>query len=167
MTPWATTVISLLVLVVAFMQWRTAHQKTVMDLFDRRMKVLLDFTEALDLYLSSDGNLSGTNVRRRLEKIQSDSQFLFGAEISLFIGEVSAKTLDRDAIRNKMNRETTIDAKSELSYHLYPLEHYCHVAKIELARLMRPYVLMDHKRVRTFSEWFHDADERRRSYGDA
>jgi hypothetical protein len=34
-----TTAVSILVLLVAYSQWRTANQRVVLDLFDRRLKV--------------------------------------------------------------------------------------------------------------------------------
>lgn len=168
MNAWATTIISGLVLVVAFMQWRTAHQKTVMELFERRMKVLTDFTNVVGDYLVSDGNLAGLNARRKLDAVKADARFLFGPEVEEFIDETVLKIEKRDELRRKIRRASpsAIDVLTALSYELQPVETECHIAKLKLSEVMRPYVLMDQKRARTPFDWFHERNRVRLSYAD-
>lgn len=88
MNAWATTIISGLVLVVAFMQWRTAHQKVMLDLFSRRIKIFDDVNEGVSTYLLDLGTMSDSNARAKIYAAWRESKFVFGEDVSFHINSV-------------------------------------------------------------------------------
>lgn len=86
MSIWATTIISGLVLIVAFMQWRTGHQKVVLDLFDRRIAV---YNKAQDFYLAivRHGIHQEPVDVGKFHYVRNEAAFLFGAEIKKVLEE--------------------------------------------------------------------------------
>src|SRR5260370_19959215 len=56
----AAPAIALLAIVIAILQWRTAHQKVVLDLFERRMKVYSEIRAVIASIVSS-GKLPNEN----------------------------------------------------------------------------------------------------------
>jgi hypothetical protein len=69
---------------IAYAQWRTAHQRLILDLFDRRSKVYADIEGALhdltnELFNEGDFRLKAWG---RLGRAERDARFLFGDEVS-------------------------------------------------------------------------------------
>jgi hypothetical protein len=64
--------------VIGFMQWRTAHQRSVLDLFEKRFEVYSSIREIVGEVIreGSVPNLRAFNFARAAEK----AQFLFGSE---------------------------------------------------------------------------------------
>jgi hypothetical protein len=65
---------------IAYFQWRTAHQRVVLDLFDRRLQIFEDVEAAVkDVFAS-------TNVTNEtfflLVKANGKARFLFGKEVN-------------------------------------------------------------------------------------
>lgn len=158
MSGYATTLISALVLIVAFMQWRTAHQKVVLDLFERRLALIEAAREAAKLVVIENG---GDFVPAH--KIAVDaairSRFLFGPEIVKLLVE----------FQGDVYRATEFGSITEITSDKERIE----IAKTSARRLLSDintmaerYLRMDQKIVRTPHQWFHDRNQIRLSYGD-
>jgi len=66
MNAWTTTIISGLVFVVTFMQWRTAHTRILLDLFDKRSVAYNGVVDSmLSTFMSGDMVVADTSFPRR------------------------------------------------------------------------------------------------------
>ncbi|MBB2832304.1 UNVERIFIED_ORG: hypothetical protein GGD51_002433 [Rhizobium esperanzae] len=61
-----TPTIAVIAIIIAYMQWRTAHQKTVLDLFDRRMAVYDKLRQSMRM-INTAGKVSDESDRLFLE----------------------------------------------------------------------------------------------------
>jgi hypothetical protein len=138
----ATPAIAVLAIVIAVFQWRTAHQRAVLDLFDRRMQVYEAISDAIS-EIMREGNAT-TNAIVSFDQAAVRAPFLFGNEVDLFLqqtrkrmialryAEVKTKS-DNDEIRG---RAADLAAK-----HLMDLTGFYK----EFADRVRPYVKMHQK----------------------
>jgi len=94
MPPWveyskalATPAIALLAIVVAIMQWRTAHQRVVLDLFERRMKVYSEIRAVIGSIIGS-GKLANEKYFEFMRAIDG-AKFLFGREVNRYLKQLN------------------------------------------------------------------------------
>src|SRR4051794_6031327 len=86
----ATPVIAVLAIVIGVMQWRTAHQRAVLDLFDKRWTVLNELRDAI-FTMMQEGRASRES--RRLYGIARDrAAFLFGPEVTVYLKSIHDAT---------------------------------------------------------------------------
>jgi hypothetical protein len=83
----ATPAIALLAIVVAVLQWRTAHQKVVLDLFERRMKVYSEIRAVIASIVSS-GKLPNEKHFEFMRAIDG-AKFLFGRKVNDYLSELN------------------------------------------------------------------------------
>jgi len=76
----AVPVIALLAAVIGYFQWRTAQQKVVLDLFDRRMATYTALREVVAKVMASSSAATSENSFKFLEA-RDRAQFLFGPEV--------------------------------------------------------------------------------------
>ncbi|MGO6724950.1 hypothetical protein ACCS51_28770 [Rhizobium ruizarguesonis] len=76
-----TPAVAIAVAVIGFLQWRTAHQKVVLDLFDRRWKAAEAIIQSLKPILR-DGRVRQSNDVLIIYNAMSDAQFLFGKDVN-------------------------------------------------------------------------------------
>ncbi|KRB61385.1 hypothetical protein ASE04_21200 [Rhizobium sp. Root708] len=153
-----TPVVAVAVAVIAFLQWRTAHQKVVLDLFEKRLSVFTQAREAVHRVMI-DGKADHVAHREILEALDG-STFIFGSDVREYLHEL-ANTF---ALLNAKNAEMEIDARAA------PERRAAFDKIIAFYRrapeLLSPYMRMDQKRVRTPREWFEDRNRIRLSYAD-
>ncbi|QYM72455.1 hypothetical protein K1X45_13390 [Pseudochrobactrum sp. Wa41.01b-1] len=152
---------------VAFLQWRTAHQKVMLDLFDRRIQVYEEVNAAVIYAITEHGKFVSFNATRRLSKSWGDSRFLFGKEVSdailVVIDDVAKYGHNlRHLERNNINP----DQKYKTAEIIEELEKKLEEFREPFTALCLPYIHMNQKRVRTPGEWFHDKNSERLSYAD-
>lgn len=164
MSAWATTVISGLVLVVAFMQWRTAHQKVVLDLFDRRINI---YNRTRDLYraIYQKGVSLELIEIMSFHQVRGEATFLFGRDVRDFLKRFHEQAID---MAGKYDGSLVAEPEEK---RLYIKESHAHLKEIiklsdELEIVFAPYMRMDQKRVRTPAEWFEDSNRIRLSHAD-
>lgn len=142
MNGWATTVISGLVLVVAYMQWRTAHQKVMLDLFERRLQVFKDVREiasrGADRSTFSDPGLPNDVI--------AHARYIFGPEVLAIISDIYNHCTARDI-------GTLQPGALDRDYQRFLVA-------------IDPYLRMDQRKVRTPAEWLKDKNAKRLSYAD-
>lgn len=81
-----TFVVSVLVLAVSYSQWRTANQKVVIELFDRR-KGLYSKLEAPIVQIIRHGAATHEDYQNFVSA-KFEAQFLFGKEIAAYLSRV-------------------------------------------------------------------------------
>jgi hypothetical protein len=84
----AAPAIALLAIVVAVMQWRTAHQKAVLDLFERRMKVYSEIRAVIASTICS-GKLPNERHFEFMRAIDG-AKFLFGSKVNCYLEELNS-----------------------------------------------------------------------------
>lgn len=155
--------IALAVGVIAFLQWRTAHQKVVLDVFDRRLSVF-DDTMKFRQEVSHQGFKIDMETVVAFHTVRRRARFLFGDDVNAvlqkwhehlieFSTSITMIELDEDA-RQEHAPKATAAYKASAG-----LQH-------QINEVFIPYMRMDQKRVRTPFEWMRDRNELRKSYGD-
>jgi len=138
-----TVILGAIAVYIAFAQWRTAHQKVVIDLFDRRMRVYEAVNNAIEGALTSSGVT--TQDIAAMDKASLDATFLFGGEVKeliqasrkrlrelMDIGEQLKTEPDREKVRRLTARESEV---------IMPLFHLTS----DLTALCEPYMKIDEK----------------------
>jgi hypothetical protein len=83
----ATPAIALLAIIIAVLQWRTAHHKAVLDLFERRMKVYSEIRAVIGSTVSS-GKLPNEKHFEFMQAIDG-AKFLFGRRVNDYLSELN------------------------------------------------------------------------------
>jgi hypothetical protein len=99
----STPAIALLAAVIGVLQWRTAHQRAVLDLFDRRMQNY-DALNAAIAEIMREGTASFESVVA-FSRAADRARFLFGKDVSPYLQQT------RDLIVNL--RKAELAARSE------------------------------------------------------
>lgn len=110
------TLIGVSVVLIAFLQWKTAHTKVMVDLFDKRLAVYEGVLEAISLSNIDDGTGPETkNAMIRLFRARSDATFLFGDDITKLIQEI----IDSMSIQRRNERRLRSNDLSEVYRNRY------------------------------------------------
>jgi hypothetical protein len=75
---------------IAYFQWRTSHQRVVLDLFDRRLAVFREIEASTRSILNAATRAEMADPFWRFIKAESDARFLFGMEVTAKLEEVHA-----------------------------------------------------------------------------
>jgi hypothetical protein len=76
----AVPAIGLLAAVIGYFQWKTAQQKVLLDLFDRRMATYTALREIVAMVMASSSAATPDNSFKFLEALDR-AEFLFGAKV--------------------------------------------------------------------------------------
>lgn len=159
-----TPAIAAAVAVIGFLQWRTAHAKIVLDLFDRRWRAFQVVSDFYLMIVRQGVNLNDEEIAR-FHKVRAEVAFLFGNEVQAFVGE-----LHLSAIKILTHSSSATDAEPEVRRkHVRAAFEEVKAAFSQGQRLeavFLPYLKMDQKRVRTPAEWLRDRNEFRKSFDD-
>lgn len=160
-----TPAIAVAVGVIAFMQWRTAHQKVVLDLFDRRLKV---YNELEEIAAEIEINRAVTDqAAARSRQAFLQAKFLFGAdafgEINKFYKAVRRFRRIPTATGLYISEQENFNAMvSNNSSAIETITNF----RQQMPNTFEAYMRMDQKLVRTPLEWLADSNRRRLSYAD-
>jgi len=103
---------SALVLAVGFLQWRTAHQKAVLDLFDKRFKIYETVKNCVDLVGTNPEDF-GNERQKEFLKAKNKAYFFFGNEVNDYIERLRKDLL---TVYNATRFEaTTADGEEAIS----------------------------------------------------
>lgn len=164
MSAWATTIISGLVLVVAFMQWRTAHQKVMLDLFDRRLNVYNRVQEYHRQIMSNGVRQNVVDVSG-FHDVRNEAYFLFGNDITALLGKFHEEIINLGMYAALAADIESEDRKQNIGMAYDHLKRAFAIAERFDAEF-GAYMRMDQKRVRTPAEWLQDRNRMRLSYAD-
>jgi hypothetical protein len=81
--PWTIAVIAGFGVLIAYFQWRTAHQRVVLDLFDRRVQTF-ELAEQSCSNIVSSAKPSIEDLRN-LHRAKGKARFLFGDDVNLYL----------------------------------------------------------------------------------
>lgn len=147
---------------IAFLQWRTAHHKMVMDLFDRRFQAYQDLMQVAAAF-THKGQLTREETVQ-LNDVFRRSAFLFGEDafsrINRFYSAVDGADyfpnleLDGDDVSEKWQ-----EAFRERQYAVFEFVRDCPI-------FLEPYMRLKQRQLRTPSEWFANANRRRLAHAD-
>jgi hypothetical protein len=83
--PWIIAAIAALAALIAYFQWRTAHQRVVLDLFDRRLQTF-ELVEQSCASIISSGKAS-MEALQHLHQAKGRARFLFGDDVNSYLKE--------------------------------------------------------------------------------
>jgi len=159
-----TPVIGVTVAGIAYMQWTTAHNRLILDLFEKRMAVYQD-VDALLRHVMQKGPKVEMKRMSEFHSVRHQAKLLYGPEISDWLKAWHETLIDMGSSADDFpGREG-----EELRRHrAVAREKYIEAIEManKLPELFEPYVAMRQRRARTFREWFTDRNRIRRSYGD-
>jgi hypothetical protein len=144
---------------IAWAPWRTANQKVVLDLFDRRFR-LYDAARTLNRQVIAAGK-STTQQMIEMAELAREARFLFGPEISTALNSAADAMIQIEVAEKELTgvpvgpKRTALVNKSG--------EAFKTVQRIQqvLPDLFLPYMRLDTKAVRSSRQWFYDANKRR------
>lgn len=129
---------------IAYRQWQTAHQKIVLDLFERRMKIFDDAREKLNGVVRTGHPTDQELIE--FARIVERVKVLFGDEVVASAEKLNTALIELQAAKEMLK-----------NIYLPAQERATHIAKSteckrvivmffdEFPRLMRPYVRMTQK----------------------
>lgn len=162
-----TPAIALGVGIIAFLQWRTAHQKVLLDLFERRLKIYDAVISAVDQFSNSGPVDVSLQARMKLQIATSEARFLFGDEV---LAHLQTLIEDMSKVIMKVRRidsqSVAWSARDKLIEEVAEIGGRIDTWSVKFSKLCYPYIRMDQKRVRTPGEWLADRNSRRLSYAD-
>ena len=137
---------------IAWAQWRTANQKVVLDLFERRFR-LYHAARKLNREVIGAGK-SATEQMIEMAELAREAKFLFGPEVASALDRASDVMIEIEVAEKQ--------AKS------MPLEAFRTLSRIQqaLPELFLPYMRLDSKTIRSPRQWFRDASAGRKTERD-
>ena len=138
----STPAIALLAATIGTLQWRTAHQRAVLDLFDRRMESFDSLNAIISEVIREGRANSGTLTS--FDRAVNRARFLFGSDIAAYLQET------RDGItglwRAEIAARSEDDAKRAKAADLEADQMMKLTTFFEdFAHVVRPYVRMHQK----------------------
>lgn len=139
----ATPAIALLAIVVAIMQWRTAHQKVVLDLFERRMKVYSEIRAVIASVIGS-GKLPNEKHFEFIRAIDG-AKFLFGRNVNRYLDELNTTLAyfhEADEEYGPLEGQARAEAIQRRRKHFDEIQKFYRI----FDPLVEPYVAMRQRR---------------------
>lgn len=153
-----TPAIAVAVGAIGFLQWRTAHQKVVLDLFERRLAVIEAARDAAKkVVVDREPDIEAASVIATDALIRC--RFLFGSDVLRQLAEF------RGDIYRATKWGGVLDSTSDVA-RLNKARDAARTLLRDLNTLAEPYMRMDQKLIRTPAQWFHDRNKIRLSYSD-
>ena len=142
----STPAIAVLAIVIGVAQWRTAHQRAVLDLFDRRMEIYEAISHVIGGVVGS-GTVP-TCVANEFARTRHRVDLLFGPEVQLYLDDIN------QALSKHHSAEAAEEHGTEEERHRAMDARHAAFLKIaaffeEFPKLVRPYVKMHQK-----APWF-------------
>jgi hypothetical protein len=130
------------VALIAYFQWRTAHQRIVFDIFERRLVVFNDIEEAVKHVINDVSRKELEAPFWRYVRAEAKARFLFGADVINTLAERRADIADvmafSDLAADHSEYQQLTDRKYQAIQRL--------VAFVQTSSLLfAPYMRMDQK----------------------
>jgi hypothetical protein len=136
------------VAIIAYAQWRTANQRVVIDLFERRLRVYEAFRDVV-VEIAKHGEASPTSGNR-FWSVQADAEFLFGADVHAFLTRVGKYIIALHTLREiddlHPRRDQLIEYKSEIFMRLSN-------SLQEATTVFKPYIGLSQKNTPFWRPW--------------
>jgi hypothetical protein len=138
----AVTGIAAFAAIIGYFQWRTAHQRVILDLFDRRLKV---YNEARKVVASIQASEKATiELAAALGGPIEEARFLFGNEVVAYLEGIYETILDAEACSFALERGTAPDRAKVSQQQREAMERILSFYK-EGPPLFAPYMRLDQK----------------------
>lgn len=164
MNTWATTIISGLVFLVTFMQWRTAHTKVLLDLFEKRSEAYNGVVDSMRPAFR-DGGLHDMRDFWALRRSIDAAFFLFGDDVRALLKELigvgATLSTASGVMKNSGNPEyqVWVDRNHQAIIRLEEISN-------EMAKLMENYLGFSERRLPTVGAYLAKRNKIRLSYAD-
>src|SRR5579863_7832062 len=136
MIPLVTAFIAAVVAVIAFLQWQTAREKVLLDLFDKRFDVYDELRSVLRQ--RSEGGFDTFSLID-FERAATRAQFLFGPEVQTFlherVGDLVNESVDQYRVK-RVNEDQRAEVEAQLASIVERLSHFVR----DLDKLVAPYM---------------------------
>jgi hypothetical protein len=142
LTAFSTPVIALMVAMIAFAQWRTAHQRMILDLFQRRMDIV-DLVSRIAASVVIGGDLQNEDVDGFLRATRGD-KFLFGPEVTAYLGETYRRLVNLHACESVIESAQG-EQRKQLSEKSLAIRNELNRFHETFHTLVAPYVRMNQK----------------------
>ncbi|MEO9337001.1 hypothetical protein ABFT80_06135 [Mesorhizobium sp. SB112] len=151
------------VAIIAFMQWRTAHHRVMLDLFDRRMEIY-DQTMALMREVLHRGDRIPGHEASEFHKTRNKAKFLFGDDVNGELKDWHEALINMSVSREviDMNAGDRTEHQAKIAESLKKLLRF----RDRIPEIFAPYLRMDQKRVLTPLEWLRERNRVRLTYSD-
>jgi hypothetical protein len=110
-----TAFIAIIVAIITLLQWITARQKVVLDLFDKRFAVYEELRGVIGRYSGHGPNLEDIG---KFTQAASRAQFLFGSEVTEFL-EHKRLDLNREFVARERNPQPVPEAQRKAAEDAY------------------------------------------------
>lgn len=135
----STPAIAILAVVIGIMQWRTAHQRAVLDLFDRRMSVYTSLRRVISKVVTT-GNATNEDTTNFL-RARDGAEFLFGSEVNDYLESIYNALLDFHVVESELKMSKGRDRKRMIEKRRFLFEKISGFFG-EFQSLLEPYVRM-------------------------
>jgi hypothetical protein len=136
----AVPAIALLAAVIAVFQWRTAHYKVVIDLFDRRMTIYADCCKVLETIIISPNTTTDQDCLK-FKVASANAEFLFGDEVIEHFKQIEDAILDIATYSTELKSANAGQDRHDLVVKMRSsIEIIGMFYKEEFRPLLRPYM---------------------------
>jgi hypothetical protein len=158
LTAFSTLGLGSLAAVIAYMQWRTNHQKVVLDLFDRRYKIYEKIVAIVYNHLKKrmDDEGHALEALTQLGDVKAEATLLFGNNIILKIINIQNKIREIYLCNLKISSEKDESKRADLTCGRIIIIEDLIATRGELIELLAPYMRMNQKPVQTPSQSWKD-----------
>ncbi len=164
-----TPAIAIAVAAIGFLQWRTAHQKVVLDLFDRRLAVYDGVVNCVTGYFSKlEGPALRSDTVSELYQLRSRALFLFGSDVANLIDQVRGDIINYALLseRREKRRPLLPTAKEAMDREFSEVLERLTETSEKMTAACLPYMQMDSKSAQTLTAWLNEKNRQRLSHAD-
>lgn len=97
----STPLIGFIAAYVAWQQWKTSHQKLMLDLYDRRLKIYQEVVKVLSI-VSREADISYEELASFRASV-AEADFIFGHDILSFIDEIYSRGIRLHGANESIN----------------------------------------------------------------
>jgi hypothetical protein len=152
MIPLVTAFIAAVVAVIAFLQWQTAREKVLLDLFDKRFALYEEVRAVVGRHLTF--GIDQPDIFD-FARAASRAQFLFGPEVQTFLDQRRVD-LGREMVQRKIIQpQPILDEEKRAAAQAVSLARADRLSDFfkDLDKLVAPYMNHHHKALGSISDW--------------
>lgn len=128
--------------IIAYFQWRTAHQRVVLDLFDRRLEVYNQLRSAVASIVTS-GKVS-PEVEQGIGRAIESARFYFGDEVVTYLDALYKSVVDVGCYSSEIEGTQGPDRAKLIANRRAAFERVESFYK-DAPALFKPYMRLDQK----------------------
>jgi hypothetical protein len=137
----AVPVIALVGAVIAGAQWYTAHRKTVMDVFDRRLEIYNAMRDVVSKVMQRGS--CDDQLLFDFDKATDRVPFLFGKAVNAYVGRLRHDLID-------LQLTSTMMQSQDKDHHTWVVKRHEHFKRVvafykEFPPVIAPYIVLDQK----------------------